>query len=412
MLLRSGHRVTLLVGGAEFFPALLQALDAAQVEIRLETYIFRMDPTGALVVEALEHAARRGVAVYFLMDGVGTPALAPELQQRLHAAGVHWMRYAPLGMLGLVLPGRWRRLHRKLCVVDRQLAFCGGINILDDYFELGHGWQPTPRLDFAVQVTGPLVQDIWLVMEQLWRRVQSVWALEHGHLGSASSGWWGVAPPPDIWPVTGAAATAPAAGADARVPVRDGVSASLVLRDNVRYRSRIERVYCKAIAHAQSEILIANAYFMPGARLRNALVHAAQRGVRVRLLLPGRYEFFMQFHAGKPLYKALLDAGMEIYEYQYSYLHAKVAVIDGQWATVGSSNMDPLSLLLAREANVVLDDPDFAGVLRQYLCDAMQQHSEPVRRDSLLQRRWHVRLRDWLAYRLLRLSLVLAGKNY
>jgi len=398
--LRAGHGVKLLVGGQDFFPALLQALDAAQFEIRLETYIFHMDPTGAQVLQGLEHAAQRGVAVYLLMDGVGTPPLAPDWRQRLRAAGVHWTRYAPLGMLGLMLPGRWRRLHRKLCVVDRRLAFCGGINILDDYWECGQGWQLTPRLDFAVQVTGPLVHDVWLVMEQLWRRVQSVRALEQGRLGAARSGWWG------------STTVAPATVAGARAPTRAGVSAALVLRDNVRYRSRIERAYCQAIAHAQSEILIANAYFMPGLRLRRALVHAARRGVRVRLLLPGRYEFFMQFHAGKPLYMELLEAGIEIYEYQHSFLHAKVAVIDGHWATVGSSNMDPLSLLLAREANVVMDAPDFAAVLRQHLCDAMQRHSQPVLCAGLLQRRWHERLRDWLAYRLLRLSLLLAGKNY
>src|SRR5690606_3980994 len=151
--------------------------------------------------------------------------------------------------------------------------------------------------------------------------------------------------------------------------------AALLLRDNVRHRSDIEKAYLRAIGLAREEIIIANAYFVPGRKLRRALGLAAGRGVRVRLLLQGRDEYFPQYHAARPVYGELLAAGIEIHEYSPSFLHAKVAVIDAlgprPWATVGSSNLDPLSLLLAREANVVVENREFARDLRERLADAM-----------------------------------------
>jgi cardiolipin synthase len=192
--------------------------------------------------------------------------------------------------------------------------------------------------------------------------------------------------------------------------------AGLLLRDNVLYRSQIERAYLKAIGAARHEIVIANAYFLPGRRLRKALIHAAQRGVRVRLLLQGRYEYFMQYHAARPVYGVLLAAGIEIHEYEASFLHAKVAVIDPNndrpWATVGSSNLDPLSLLLAREANVVVADKAFAQQLYQRLHSAIELQSKPVLAEVDVQRAWHQRWRDRLAFGLMRLALFLSGNRY
>jgi phosphatidylserine/phosphatidylglycerophosphate/cardiolipin synthase-like enzyme len=131
-------------------------------------------------------------------------------------------------------------------------------------------------------------------------------------------------------------------------------------------RSQIERAYLKALGGARREVLIANAYFFPGRRFRRALAEAARRGVRVRLLLQGRAEYVLPHLATQSLYEPLLGAGVEIVEYHRSFMHAKVAVID-DWATVGSSNIDPFSLLLAREANVVVVDAGFAATLRERL---------------------------------------------
>jgi cardiolipin synthase len=183
-----------------------------------------------------------------------------------------------------------------------------------------------------------------------------------------------------------------------------------MLRDNLSHRTLIERSYRKAIGEATHEIIIANAYFLPGRKLRQGLIHAAQRGVRVKLLLQGRYEYFMQFHATRPVYGALLAAGVEIHEYSVSFLHAKVAVIDKQWATVGSSNLDPLSLLLAREANVLVQDAAFARQLRNRLEVAIAAGGVRVNPDDFAKRPWRQRFLDRLAFGVMRLLLLLNGK--
>ena len=194
------------------------------------------------------------------------------------------------------------------------------------------------------------------------------------------------------------------------------VRAALVLRDNVRNRARIEKTYLRAIGSARHEVIIANAYFVPGRKLRKALLMAARRGVRVRLLLQGRYEYFMQYHAARPVYGPLLEAGVEIHEYAPSFLHAKVAVVDAlgdrPWATVGSSNLDPLSLLLAREANVVVEDTAFARDLRQRLVHAMQHAGRRMDPARYAGRPLRQRVLDRLAFGLMRLALWLTGHRY
>ncbi|MFY3382852.1 cardiolipin synthase ClsB [Paracidovorax sp. MALMAid1276] len=395
------HRLRLLQGAEELFPALIAAMDAAMSDIQFETYIFDFTGAGASVAEALMRAAGRGVRTQLVVDGVGTGALPGAWAARLKAAGVHYRVYSPLGALGLLLPQRWRRLHRKLCVVDGCLLFCGGINVLDDFHDPNHGALDSPRFDFAVQATGSLVQAASETMEQLWWRMQAVRDARQRRLPEA---------------LQALRAASAAKHAAERAQAGPSMRAALVLRDNVRHRARIEKAYLRAIGLARHEVIIANAYFMPGGKLRRALVMAARRGVRVRLLLQGRYEYFMQYHAARPVYGALLDAGVEIHEYAPSFLHAKVAVIDAEgerpWATVGSSNLDPLSLLLAREANVVVEDADFALDLRERLVRAM--HSAGRRMDPLRYagRPLRQRVLDRMAFALMRLALWVTGKRY
>lgn len=392
--LRSGHSLQLLEGSEQYFPALVQAIDSATREAWLETYIFDFTGGSAEVAWALERAARRGVDVRVLVDGFGTQEPPPSWSSRLLEAGVRWRTYAPPGALGVLWPGNWRRLHRKLCMVDGQVAFCGGINVLDDLHDPNHGALDAPRLDFAVQITGPLVAEVRTAMLQLWQRMRTFKDLRQGGLAGALITLRRrpvPAPPP-----------AP--------ELRQGARATLVLRDNLRFRASIELSYRRAIARARHEVIIANAYFVPGRKMRQALATAAQRGVKVVLLLQGRYEYFMQYYAARPVYGSLLRAGVEIHEYSPSFLHAKVAVVDGHWATLGSSNLDPLSLLLAREANVVIDDRAFAGVLRQRLLRAVEegQAMEPA---SFAQRPWRERLLEHVALAVMRLALVVQGKR-
>src|SRR5450830_393737 len=406
--LRSGHQVQLLQGGRALFPALEHAIDAAVREVRFETYIFSVEASGAQVAAALERAALRGVAVHLVIDGVGTPGLPPEWVSRFKAAGVEWRIFSPLGRLGVLLPISWRRLHRKLCVVDGTVAFCGGINVLDDFYDPASGILDAPRFDFAVRVTGPLVQAVYEAMAQFWWRLQ---ATRSARRRDFSAAWRALqvvlALTLEGRPDRHQSTLKP----DSRAQ-NHSTHAGLVLRDNLRNRSRIERHYRKAIGQARHEIIIANAYFVPGRKLRKALIHAAQRGVHVRLLLQGRYEYFMQYHAARPVYGALLAAGVEIYEYSVSFLHAKVAVIDGHWATVGSSNLDPLSLLLAREANVVVDDVAFAQDLRHRLEHAMTQECVRVDPQLYANRPWRQRVLDRIAFGVMRVLLFLTGNHY
>jgi cardiolipin synthase len=388
----AAHDIHLLRSGVALFAAFIEAVDRAQHEVLLETYIFDFAGGAAQVADALARAAQRGVRVCVVVDGVGTGALPPEWAQRFEQSGVQCRVYSPLAGVGFWLPSRWRRLHRKLCVVDQTVAFCGGINILDDFIDPNvPGGLQLPRLDYAVSLRGPLVSKVHDTMTQLWSRIEAVRELRSQDIAGALEALRSVDQGLDL-------------------PTRGTVQ--LVLRDNVRHRSQIERAYRKAIGSARHEVLVANAYFFPGLRLRRALVLAARRGVRVRLLLQGKYEYFVPYRASRQLYGKLLAAGVEIYEYHDSVLHAKVAVVDGHWATVGSSNLDPFSLLLAREANVVVRDPAFAQDLQASLSDAMGTGATRVDLYSFAQRPWWQQVVDWGASLVLRFGVFLTGKRY
>jgi cardiolipin synthase A/B len=444
-------RLTLLQGGCAFFPLLIEDINQATRYVWLETYIFDFTPSpvaqgpGSAGLDAVVHtadiaaalmaAAQRGVQVRLLFDAVGTGVLANEWRDRFDQAGVQWRAFSPLGWVGLLNPVRWRRLHRKLCVVDGQVAYCGGINLLDDYYDPQHGVLTAPRFDFCVRLQAcTAVADVGAAMDQLWQRmqalrktVQAARQREFGQLlDQAQSSVRALMPsqliPTQLIPTqlipTQLMPSQLSQTADRQKPTAPGdeLCPKLLLRDNVHNRKRIERAYRHAIGSAQREIIIANAYFLPGHKLRRGLIHAAKRGVKVQLLLQGRYEYFMQFHAAKPVYGALLAAGVEIHEYEASFLHAKVAVVDAGlpsgWATVGSSNLDPLSLLLAREANLEIRDPAFIASLRQRLHDGMQAGGRPVDPARYLSRPLWQRGLNWLAYGLMRLALLVAGKRY
>jgi cardiolipin synthase len=389
---RAEHSLELLQGSRGLFPALVTAMAQAREDILFETYIFDFHGESLSVAEALAQAAERGVQVRVVLDGVGTPQVPRQWAQRWTQAGVDWRIYDPISPFGLWFPTRWRRLHRKLCAVDRTVAFCGGVNMLDDHYDphqrrrMDH-----PRLDFAVQVHGPLVQAIHDTMAQLWWRMQLSRQLRRSQVGEALE----TLREPETAPLP-----------DTRGRYR------LVLRDNLRHRRSIQRSYLQAIGRAKREILIANAFFLPGGKLRRALARAAQRGVKVRLLLQGQYEYLLPYRASRQVYGQLLAAGVEILEYTPSYLHAKVAVIDSRWMTVGSSNLDPLSLLLAREANIVAQAPTVAAHLRQALLQAMDHGGRVVDAGDYQRRSWPQRWLDWTAYSLMRMAIFLTSRRY
>jgi cardiolipin synthase len=387
---QGGHEVILLEGGREFFPALIEAIEAAQAQIALETYIFADDRSARSVARALAAAARRGVQARVVVDGFGTPKLGAEIAAILAGGGVAVETFGPGRGRFALDRQRLRRLHRKLAVIDGRVVFVGGINILDDRYDPNHGALDAPRFDFAVRVRGPLAASAQLAVQRLWwelaivnrpSRLMRRRAREELELsGEVIS---------DVTPA-------------------GGMTAMLVLRDNFRFRREIENEYLRAIGRARREVLIANAYFFPGRRLRLALIAAAASGVRVRLLLQGRVEYRLQHWASQAMYDELLRAGIEIVEYRPSFLHAKVAVID-DWATVGSSNIDPFSLLLAREANVVIEDAGFAAQLRARIGSAIDEGGAPVALTRHAHRAWPIRVVQTFSYLLLRLGVAISG---
>ena len=374
-----GNHVRLLQNGADFFPALIAAIDGAHTEVHLETYIFNADPSAETVRDALMRAARRGVQVRLLIDGVGSRELPAAWLDALKTAGVSVLVYRPLvGRGWRSNPHNLRRLHRKLAVIDARIAFIGGMNLMDDFEPVRFD---APRLDFSVEVQGPLLARIHPSARHLWR----LSALAQLRAGDNKLS---VIEP--SWPTDG------------------HVRAAYVVRDNFAHRRDIERAYLAALAQARGEILIASAYFLPGYRFRGLLKKAAARGVRVHLLVQGHTDHPFFQAAARALYRDLLADGVAIYEYQASELHAKVAVVDRHWATVGSSNIDPFSLLLAREANIVVDDAAFARDLRQRLHQAISQ-SIPLDPADWQRRPWPRRMLSWLAYGSVRLMVGLAG---
>lgn len=377
---RPGNAVELLRSGGEFFPALVEAIDGAERELWLETYIFADDASGRLVADALVRAAKRGVAVRVLVDGWGAKHyLTPRLERHLVDGGVKLLKYRPEVQPWHFRAHRLRRMHRKLVHADGRVAFVGGINLIDDMNTPGH--RP-PRVDFAVRVRGPLVGTVVQATTRLW-------ALNELVQFKTSE--------------------VPLFPDRTSVPVAGTQTAKLAIRDNLRHRRDIEDAYLAGLRTAKQEILIANAYFFPGYRFRRALIAAAARGVRVTLLLQAKVEYRLLHYASRALYGHFVSAGIAIQEYHRSFLHAKVAVIDERWATVGSSNIDPYSLLMAREANIFVRDPGFAGELRQELVGMIEQGAKPVDAQRWQQRSIFSKALCWIAYGIVRAGMGMLG---
>ena len=367
-----GNDIRLLENGEEFFPRVFACIANAKQEVILETFILFEDKVGVQLHQALVAAAQRGVLVDMTIDGFGSPDLSEGFMGSLIDAGVRIHVFDPgkrlLGWRMNVL----RRMHRKIVVVDAEGAFVGGINYSADHLA---DYGPEAKQDYAVEIRGPLVAEIHrftraaLVQGQRYQRGRRWWR-RHKRLRVH----------PEDLPRAGSAA------------------AMLVVRDNAEHTSDIERQYRIAIRAARRRVIIANAYFFPGYRFMRGLRRAARRGVDVRLILQGEPDMAIVKTAGSMLYHQLIGAGVRIYEYAERPLHGKVALMDDEWATVGSSNLDPLSLSLNLEANVIIRDRGFNQHLYERL-DCLMQHScrEIVREDLQQLGGWGT-VRSFLAY--------------
>jgi len=339
-----GNRIELLENGEEFFPRVFDAIRGAQREVIVETFILFEDKVGLALHAALREAAQRGAKVDLMIDGFGSPDLSREFIEGLTSVGVKVRVFDPgQRFLGQRL-NVFRRMHRKIVVVDGERGFVGGINYSADHL-LDFG--PKAKQDYAVELAGPIVAEI----HQFVLRAIAV--------GGKGAGWFRrrLKQAPSVRQLTAGEA-----------------DAMFVTRDNRRHTNDIERHYRAAIRSARGRIVIANAYFFPGYRLIKELRRAARRGVDVRLILQGEPDMPIVKTAASMLYHHLLHAGVRIYEYCDRPLHGKVALMDDRWSTVGSSNLDPLSLSLNLEANVIVRDKAFNEVLWQRM-DQLMQHS-------------------------------------
>jgi cardiolipin synthase len=397
---QGGNRVGLLQGGDELFPRMHAAIAGARHEVWLATYIFHDDAAATQLADALKAAAARGVAVHVVVDGFGSIATLPRVRALFIGSAVQLEVFRPLDRwYAWLQPGQLRRLHQKLCVVDRAIAFVGGINIIDDRHDMNHGWTDTPRLDYAVELQGPLAEAVHASTRAMWARAHlwRSWREEMRQLARSRR------PVDEAMALVRQLRGAPKSAVDPdALPVR----AAFLVRDNLRQRRSIERSYVAAIRHARQRVDLAVPYFYPGRSFRSALRRAAKRGVQVRLLLQGKVDYRIAALAARALYDELRGHGVRIYEYTPAFLHAKVAVVDDDWATVGSSNIDPLSLLLNLEANLVVRDPGFAADLAASLQRAFDASVEvtgaPARTGW---RRWlHRGMVAWMASVYLRVA--------
>ena len=359
---------------------MFDAIASARHEVLIETFILFEDKVGAELEAALAVAAGRGAHIELTVDGYGSEKLSTAFTERMKSLGVVLRMFEPFPRLFGNRVNLLRRLHHKIVVVDQRIAFVGGINFAEDHL-LSSG--PKSKQDYAVQLEGPLVDDV----RQL--------VLDLAHKTSPKLTWlqrWRHAPVPRPM-----ASQRPAL-------------ALLASRDNHRHFDDIERLYRIAIRSARQRVVIANAYFFPGYRLLRELIQAARRGVRVQLILQGNPDMPPVRFITQTLYGRLARAGVEIHEYCARPIHAKVAVIDGHWATVGSSNLDPLSLAFNLEANVFVADPDFAGVLLQKLEGLIEHSCERLDTEALRNPSWWGLLLGFVAYHVSRHFPLLARR--
>ncbi|MBA4264063.1 MAG: cardiolipin synthase ClsB [Comamonadaceae bacterium] len=372
-----GNRFNLLENGEGFYPRVFSAIEVAEREILIETFIWFNDKVGLLLRDALVRAARRGVKVHVLIDGWGSPDMKMPFTAPMMEVGVHLRSFEPARWLFGKRINMLGRMHHKLVVIDGSVAFVGGINYAEDHL-VTH--DPMGKQDYAIEIEGPLVGQIHAFcrtsletpqpLRRTWiRRWQVMRALRR----------------------------------DALAPIPGGAVAAFVTRDNANHRTDIERQYRAAFRGAQSRILIANAYFFPGFRFLRDLRRAARRGVQVDLILQGQPDMLWVRRASMLLYELLLRAGVNIHEFVERPLHAKVGVVDDLWATVGSSNLDPTSLSLNLEANVMVRDEAFAGELRARLDHLIQHKCQPVDlpRPGMLKSAW-IAVRSTVLYHVLR----------
>ena len=372
-----GNAVEMLINGEDFFPRVFDRIRQAREEVLLETFIILEDKVGKQLQQALICAANNGARVEVIVDGYGTVDLSDAYLSALRDAGVNVHVFDPKPRLMGMRTNMFRRLHRKMVVIDSEIAFVGGINFtavhLGDY-------GPGAKQDYAAEVRGPVVLDIRHTSLNLFRQARRELPLplsgEHRHHQQRYAG-------------------------SARI--------MLAIRDNEHHTSDIEDHYLHAIRAANHRVVIANAYFFPGYRMLRELRNAARRGVRVTLILQGEPDMPWARNCSTFLYSYLLRAGVTIHEYCERPLHGKVALMDSEWVTIGSSNLDPLSLSLNLESNLFIRDQKLNQRLHEHLMELSHQHCSTITEHKAARGFWWRAPLTFLCFHFLRHFPAIAG---
>ncbi|MBI3814816.1 MAG: cardiolipin synthase [Nitrospinae bacterium] len=329
----NGNKVTLLKDGREAFPSMIHAIEEASFTVNLETYILRSDKTGWRFGEALAKKAAEGVEVNLIYDSVGSIDCGEDFLQFLQNHRVRVMEYNPIAPWKK--GWQWlRRNHRKILVVDGRIGFTGGINIADDYADIaegGKGWRDT-----HIKIEGPAVRELQKLFLSTWKRDAGI---------------------RKYYPLLDDAGDTPV---------------QIVGSRERKNRKAVKRLYIQAIKNAKREIYLTNAYFVPDRGALRAIRNARRRGVEVTLILPGVSDVKVVRYASRSLYSRLLSYGIKIFEREGQVLHSKTAVIDGEWITIGSCNMDHRSYLYDLEVNAVVYSREFGEKMRGMFIDDLK----------------------------------------
>ena len=369
---QDGNSVELLINGEDFFSKVFERIRAARHEVLIETFIIFEDRVGEGLQQAVIEAASRGVRVVITVDDYGTSDLSTAFIAQMLEVGVQIQLFDPRPKLMGMRTNLFRRLHRKVVVIDAELAFMGGINYSVDHMS---DTGITAKQDYAVLVRGPIVADIY----------------------RSTLNMLGPALREKFTPLKGG--------------TRQAGSARMLLaeRDNRRHTTDIEEQYLLAMRNATQRITIANAYFFPSYRFLRELRNAARRGVKVTLILQGQPDMPFVRVCSRLTYTWLLREGVVIHEYKQRALHGKVALIDHEWSTVGSSNLDPLSLALNLEANLFIRDHALNQQLHEHLQELAAAHSKQVNLKGLAKGQWWRAPMIFLSFHFLRHFPAIAG---
>jgi cardiolipin synthase len=354
------NEVELIRSGRGYFDRLLDLLGRANETIHFQTYIFADDHTAREVGDALMAAARRGVQVYLL---IACRRLDPEFSRQLHEAGIHFRLFEPPGKYNYLTIGR--RLHHKVVVVDGIEALVGGINVNNQY----NDWpNQVPWLDFAARVRGEAARELERICQET---------------GVPHWEWTPPDEPPHAPPL-------PPPGSRVRVRVNDWFHRITQVSDT----------YLEMFGEAREHLVIISSYFLPGGKFRNHLRRTARRGVPIQVIMTGYSDITFSKHAERHLYPWLLRQGIEVYEYDRSVLHAKLAVCDRRWLTVGSYNVNNLSAYLSIELNLDIEDPHVAGQAHDLLDRLIMEDCRRISEADLAKTTLYDRLLQWGSYQL------------